>query len=281
LFALCTHCGAVIARHREAIEGATTMVRRMYLALVTQDEQASRILALMTAQEAARTSGDRSRYEALVTESLLLELADDPSRVPPHAKLANWVRMQVTLRTLTTFEPDLVAGFPHLPVSRFEADAITAGTAHLAALRAWASRVLDHPSFPVELRGELAVDTLTVDAYRIALGGAAPMLSARALTDALSVLGAGDGTCRTCGGAYTQAEAASGACPWCRAAIDAELAHPWVQALARIARAVLAVPRPEQERMQIAMQLVESNAMTTKKAPPPELVAAYLRAVFP
>jgi hypothetical protein len=285
LFALCAYCGAVIARHADAVEGAIQAVRRAYVGFISPSDRDARLGEVGAALIAARDAGDREAFRAATVEQILLEIADAPARVPGNvgrSGLAAWVRQRAAVHEVAMFDPK---PSPQLDAVALEADPEVTARAHLTACVAYGQRILDDAAFPVELRGELAAETIALDLYRVSLAALAPMVSADALDAAIGIIG-GDGidgqrTCATCAGPYEAHEAAMGACPWCRSAIDTLGEHPWVSGLVRVASAVLAIQRAPRERASAVLQIAMSNVILSGKLPRMPLVHAYLRRTIP
>ena len=287
LLALCAYCGAVIARHRDAIGGAVDAVCRAYRGMVAPDERDARLAELDAEARAAVAAGDRERFRAATGEALLIRLADRPGDVPAWvatAGLAAWVRHQVALHEIAQLDHAVGAHLPQVPVAALEQDPAGVAVDHFAACKRYAAAVFAHPDYPVELRGVTGPDALAADVFRIGLAGAAPMLSADASVAALAAgLGAAPiavRLCATCGGRCEPADLRAGRCPWCRSAIDVDADHPWVAGLARIASAACAVGAAER-RASAAVQIAISNVAITGKPAPSALVLAYLRRAVP
>jgi hypothetical protein len=287
LLALCAYCGAVIARHRDAIAGAVDAVCRAYRGMVAPDEHDARLAELDAESRAAVAAGDRERFRAATSEALLIRLADRPGDVPAWVATAGhaaWVRHQVALHEIARFDHAVGAHLPQVPVAALEQDPARVAVEHFAACARYAAAVFAHPDYPVELRGVTGPDALAADVFRVGLAGAAPMLSADASVAALAAgLGAAPiaaRLCATCGGRCEPAEVRAGRCPWCRSAIDVDADHPWVAGLARVASAACAVGTAER-RASAAVQIAISNVALTGKPAPVALVLAYLRRAVP
>lgn len=286
LFAACAYCGAILGQGRDAMDRAVEAVREAYLAIAAPTAVA-RTTTLRAATYAAHAAGDRAAWRRAATELRLLEVGADPARVPPWASrdLAGWLRGAIAVDELITFDAALTSSYPQLPVAALQATPADAARTHLAALRAWHQRLLDHPEFPVEQRGRLAVDALAADGLRVALAAAAPMLGEHALTAAhVAALGATwgeEGHCPTCGGPHEARDVRAGACPWCRAVIDRDLAHPWVLGLARHAGVALLGRAELVDRASVVAQLVLANAALAGVAPTAARVHALLAMVLP